>query len=439
MNDNEFYSSNGKTAGAAGFETLVESCYQKILYHCVKKVKNLHLAQELTQETFLKAFINFEKLENKKLFVPWLFKICKNEIRQNIRSDIKSAASGCSDLIQTGYSYSDASISRQYEKLHAAISLLSESHREAIILKYFCGFRIKQITALTAMSEKLIKSRLYEARNKLSVIMKNKIEISGLHNIYLKRRQAIMDKIKLMEIGSYVFSRLSLKTQRELLNLAQNNQKFSETALVEIGETKRGREFVKECDGRLSRDEITLILSFCDEETIKRLKWESMDNSIKTDIDVSLSLKGISANGYLVNAVDIMFKTPLVEDTLKWYEKTLGWKAHRGMFDENNDCCYGCVTLDEKAPITSGTRSFHGFHISKGESCDQNSTMIPLVTVDGLERLYETVKKSGWKEFTKIKKEEWGSRTITVKDINGYTITFMEWPPEVKNPYCDEQ
>ncbi len=440
MKKDKTYPAGYKENTAAVFEKLVESRYNKILYYCVKKTRNVHLAEELTQETFLKAFINFEKLANKEVFDSWLFSICKNEILLKIRSDIKynEAINSFAFSLKIDANYKNGS-NELYEKLHAALSVLEEKHGEMINLKYFCGFRIKQIAALTGVEEKLIKSRLYEARNKLSSFMNNKIKISGLQKFYFKRRQAVMDKIKLTETGAHVFSRLSLKTQRELLNLAYDNHKFSETTLVEIGETERGREFVRQCGGKLSREEIALILSYCDEETIKRLKWESMDSHAKSSINIAMSLKTISVNGYLVNGIDVMLKTNAVEKTLEWYEKTLCWKAHKGMFDENNECCYGCVTLDEKTPITSGTRGFYGFHISKGEPSCQNFGITPMVTVDGLERLYEIIKKSGWKECSDIKNEEWGARTITVKDFNGYYIVFMEWPPEIKNPYCDQQ
>ena len=62
-----------------------------------------------------------------------------------------------------------------------------------------------------------------------------------------------------------------------------------------------------------------------------------------------------------------------------------------------------------------------------------------MVTVEGLEKLLSRIKKSGWKNVSEIKNEEWGSKTITVKDFNGYEITFMEWPAQIKNPYKDEQ
>ena len=431
----------GAHSAGSEFAPLVEVYYPKILYYSLKKIRDMHEAEDITQRTFLKAFLNFRNLKNKDAFSPWLFRICGNEINEFIKSDIlKNGREKLKPDITSHPAPAAGRGSEIQEKLRDALSRLSPEHRDALTYKYFCGFSLRQIKALTGLGEGLIKSRIHEAKLKLASIMHDTAENSDLRELYLKRRQIIMEKINFIETGAFVFSRLSLRTQVELLNLAETNEKFSESALVEIGETGEGREFVKQCDAKLSRDEIVKIISFCDEETIKRLKWRLGEKGISADIDIGRSLKKLRNKGYLVNAVDVMLMTDSVEDTLKWFENTLGWKGHRGMFDDKGTCCYGCVSLDDKEPIISGNRGFYGFHVSLGEKCGgSGGGILPMVTVDGLEELLKTIKKSGWKDHSEIKKEEWGARTLSVKDINGYSITFMEWPPEIKNPYKDEQ
>jgi len=433
-------------ADADHFETLVAEYYPKILYHSLKKVRDMHSAEEITQETFLKAFINFGKLKDRSSFGPWLFSICGNEIGQNYRNTAKNsrAKSVFNEIIPRVSNENDDSFI-QNERLNQAFFDLSETHRELIAFKYFCGFSLKQISLLTGANEKSIKSRLYEARSRLFKLMNSTSENSGLQNIILSRRKIIMDKIKLMQAGAHVFSRLSLKAQLELLELARTNEKFSGTALLEIGAAEKGREFVAECGGKLTEDEITLIISFCDEETIKRIRWEQHDKNNNFGAGISGALKKHSLNGYIVSGVDVMLKAVSVDKTLEWYEKVLGWKAHKGMFDENGACCYGCVTLDDKDPIVSGTRGFHGFHIGAGGdaktagAAEKGSGVLPMITVDGLENLKKRIEKSGWKEYSGIEDEGFGANTLTIKDLNGYTIKFLEWPENIKNPYSDQQ
>jgi len=439
-------------ADADHFETLVAEYYPKILYHSLKKVRDIHSAEEITQETFLKAFINFRKLKDRKSFGPWLFSICGNEIGQNYRTAVKNSKAeiafkeiGPSGLNEKGDSFI------QNKRLNQAVLELNEKHRELIVFKYFCGFSLKQISLLTGANESSIKSRLYEARSRLFKLMNSTSENSGLQNIILSRRKIIMDKIKLMRTGSHVFSRLSLKAQLELLKLAKTNQKFSESALLEFGAIDKGRELVAECGGKLTADELTLIISFCDEETIKRIRWEQHDKDKNFGAGISEALKKHSLNGYIVSCVDVMLKAASVDKTLEWYEKVLGWKAHKGMFDENGACCYGCVTLDDKDPIVSGTRGFHGFHIGAGGTsaaggdaeaggtAEKGSGVLPMITVDGLENLKKRIEKSGWKECSGIEDEGFGANTLTIKDLNGYTIKFLEWPENIKNPYSDQQ
>ena len=126
-----------------------------------------------------------------------------------------------------------------------------------------------------------------------------------------------------------------------------------------------------------------------------------------------------------------MLKAASVEKTLEWYEKTLDWKAHKGMFEEDGACCYGCVTLDDKDPIVSGTRGFHGFHIGAGGASETGSGVLPMITVNGLGNLQKRIEKSGWTECSGIEDEGFGAKTLTIKDINGYTIKFLEWPENI--------
>ena len=421
------------------FEALIEEYYSKVLYHSISKVRDLHTAEEITQETFLKAFVNMKKLNNENAFGPWIFKICNNEIFQNARNSKKNIMiKGVLNEIDSCKKYG-TQISPRIEKLYSALSALNEKHQEIISLKYFCEFSITQIKALSGISENIIKSRLYEARKKLSELIDLKSENSGLHDIFTIRRKLIMDRVKLTQTGAYVFPRLSLKTQFELIKLSRTNGKFSEQALSEIGSIDKGGEFVKLCRGKLTFNEMVLIISYCDEETIKRIKWDESEDNQKLIGELTDALKKCSIDGYIVNRVDVMLKTSDVDKTLEWYEKTLGWKGHRGTIMEDGVCCYGCVTLDEKGPIVSGTREFNGFHISLGGQRGHECGILPMATVEGLEKLLSRIKKSGWKNVSEIKNEEWGSKTITVKDFNGYEITFMEWPAQIKNPYKDEQ
>lgn len=440
MNLNAYeISEDAKNFCTLKFEALIEEYYSKVLYHSINKVRDLHLAEEITQETFLKAFVNLKNLNDENAFGPWIFKICNNEIFQNARNSNKNIRiKGVLNEIDSCKKYGPE-ISPRIEKLYSAFSALTEKHQEVISLKYFCEFSMAQIKALSGISENIIKSRLYEARKKLSELIDLKSENSSLHDIFTIRRKLIMDKVKLTQTGAYVFPRLSLKTQFELIKLSRTNEKFSEQALAEIGAIDKGGDFVKLCRGKLTFNEMILIISYCDEETIKRIKWDESEGNQKLIEDLKDALRKCSIDGYIVSRVDVMLKTPDVDKTLEWYEKTLGWKGHRGTITEDGVCCYGCVTLDEKEPIVSGTREFNGFHISLGEKCGNECGILPMVTIDGLEKLHKRIKKSGWKEVSEISDEDWGSRTISVKDINGYKITFMEWPAQIKNPYKDEQ
>ncbi len=434
VNERNFYS---EPLNLKEFEVFFEENYSKILYYSLKKTKNMDYAEEITQETFIKAFINMRRLKNKASSSAWLFAICKNEVARffyNSRT-LNQNNNIYSYLHENQATHENNDVLSQ---LAYSLELLTSAHREVITLKYFCGFNLNQMSALTGLGLNKIKSRLFEARSRIFKIMSSNINETDLHNFYIKRRKLIMDKLKLMELGANVFTRLSLNTQKEMLRLAHDGEKFNETLLLEIGAINRGKEFVTLCSGTLAFKEMALILSCCDEETIKRIKWELKDNLNEKYETLINELKKCSERGYLVNYIDIMLHTDSVDKTLEWYNNVLGWNACPGYFDESGKCIYGCVTPDEKNSIINGTRQFTGFHIRKGEFSEHKCGILPLVTVEDLEFLLAKIKKSGWKDVSEINNEEWGARTITVKDLNGYVIQFLEWPPEIKNPYKPE-
>lgn len=162
------------------FSSLVDMYYAKVYYHCIKILKNDHDASDITQNTFIKAFININHLKNNDSFGAWIFVICNNEIkmfyRKNKNIDINTPKS---------------EETKSCASLYAAIDSLDEKYRNVIILKYFSNFKLREISAITGLEEKTIKSRLYEARKILKALLSDKTVFKKLPN-NKKRRCMIM-------------------------------------------------------------------------------------------------------------------------------------------------------------------------------------------------------------------------------------------------------
>jgi RNA polymerase sigma-70 factor (ECF subfamily) len=237
-----------------GFQELVNSKYAKVFYHCLKQVRNDHDAADITQSTFFKAFLRYGSLRSPESAEPWLFRICNNEIKQFYRNNAKREP------------VSAPPETSEHGELYAAIDQLSEAQRQVILLTYFGGYTMQELAIALSCRVSTVKSRLYEARQAIKRIM----DVSS-RSVQSKRRKKIMSAINLCEIGAQTIPCLSLNAQRQLLQTAKDNAKFTAAVLSELSLIPTGPEFLNAANGTLSYAEFLKILACCDEATLYRI------------------------------------------------------------------------------------------------------------------------------------------------------------------------
>lgn len=395
------------------FSSLVDMYYAKVYYHCIKILKNDYDAADITQNTFIKAFINLNHLKNNDSFGAWVFTICNNEIKMLYRKNKNIE-------INTPKSEETKSCTN----LYAAIDSLDEKYRNVIILKYFSDFKLREISAITGLEEKTIKSRLYEARKILKALLSDKTVLKKLPN-NKKRRCMIMSITRLMDLGAKVIPYMSVWGQKELIKCAKNNIKFSEEVLNELSRIEKGNDFVLQCKGSISYDETIKILACCDEAVLYRLNdqdyktWRNgKNNPILKDI-----AEYLNTGGY-IDSVEMIMYVPSIIETVNWYKKYLGWDGDNSEEDEK----YGYSQIRAYYNKTAGCmyNTFKGFHLRLSEN--NNSTKGScFVMVTSIEKLHEKIASNGWDKVTKIKVNGWGTKGFVLEDLNGFKLEFCEW------------
>lgn len=396
-----------------GFSSLVDMYYAKVYYHCIKIMKNDYDAADITQNTFIKAFIKIDYLKNKDSFGTWIFTICNNEIkmfyRKNKNMDVNTP---------------ESEKTKSCANLYAAIDSLDEKYRNVIILKYFSDFKLREISAITGLEEKTIKSRLYEARKLLEALLSDKTVLKNLpHN--KERRCIIMSMARLMDLGAKVIPCMSVWGQKELIKCAKSNTKFPEEVLKELSRIEKGNDFVMECKGSISYDEAIKILACCDEAVLYRLNgqdyktWRNgKDNPILKDIAEYLN------TGSYIDSVEMIMYVPSIIETVNWYRRYLGWDGDNSEEDEK----YGYSQIHAYNNETAGNmyNNFKGFHLrlSGNNSFTKGSCF---VMVTSIEKLHEKIASNGWNKITEIKDNGWGTKGFVLEDLNGFKLEFCEW------------
>jgi RNA polymerase sigma-70 factor (ECF subfamily) len=138
-------------------------------------------ADDLVQETYMKAFRFFDKFESGTNCKAWLFRILKNSFINDYRKQTKEPNKVDYDDVQNFYENikSDEVDSRHYEldafsnllddDVSKAIAELPEDFRTVIILNDIEGFTYEEIADFVDIPVGTVRSRLHRARKMLYV------------------------------------------------------------------------------------------------------------------------------------------------------------------------------------------------------------------------------------------------------------------------------
>ena len=159
------------------FASLVKK-YQKGVHALAwRKIGDFHIAQEITQDAFLKAYKNLGDLKNHNLFAGWLYVIAARlcyDWRQKNATPVASLDNiEASEVDKVSYSRytaekqaAEADETRR-EVVKRLLQKLPESERTVITLFYLGEMTINAIGEFLGVSPNTVKSRLSRARNRL--------------------------------------------------------------------------------------------------------------------------------------------------------------------------------------------------------------------------------------------------------------------------------
>ena len=139
-------------------------------------VGNQFDAEDIVQETVVKAFIHFADFRAESKFKTWLMSIAVNEVRTRRRSEFRSRMSYFDfDQLErlTGATSNDSPL-RQYQenettrRVQKAMVSLHPAYKEMIRLRAFDGLNIADTARHLSISVPAAKARYYRAVHRLS-------------------------------------------------------------------------------------------------------------------------------------------------------------------------------------------------------------------------------------------------------------------------------
>ena len=141
-----------------------------ILRMCFIYLKDYHLAEDAAQDTFIKAMVTYKSFRHDSSEKTWLTRIaincCKNMMRTNW---FRISRHELNNTMQESFSFENSVIEKS--SLVSAIMTHNTNERELILLYYYQGLSMKEISHIIRKSENATVQRVNRARNKLRNIL----------------------------------------------------------------------------------------------------------------------------------------------------------------------------------------------------------------------------------------------------------------------------
>lgn len=151
------------------FEVLVNRYGDYVFGYIFKQVKDRNRAEEIVQNTFIKAFRNLGSFDKHKPFLPWIMKIARNDLMDHYRRDTKKNTVELDENLQGIIDVSNDPTrileeKESFREIDNVVNSMKDKYRTLIILKYFQGLSYEEISKELSISVSKVKWRLYEAR-----------------------------------------------------------------------------------------------------------------------------------------------------------------------------------------------------------------------------------------------------------------------------------
>jgi RNA polymerase sigma-70 factor, ECF subfamily len=132
---------------------------------------NVDRADDLVQETLLRALANIDSFQPGTNMSAWLFTILRNLFRSEYRKRRREVEDGDGSYAETLKSQPEQSSRVEFEEFRTALAKLPPDQREALILVGASGFSYEEAADICGCAVGTIKSRVNRARSRLAELL----------------------------------------------------------------------------------------------------------------------------------------------------------------------------------------------------------------------------------------------------------------------------
>lgn len=166
------------------FEQLLDRFESRVFNYILRFVQNPEDAEELTQDTFVKAYRDLDRFDSKYSFSTWLFVIAKRTAISRFKTQC-----GHNKVFQTGPDHGEDKLleiahndtpemllrdKESRESIWKTAAQLKPKLYETLWLFYGEGFSISEVAKIMDSSELNVRVMLHRARNQMFEMLEQK-------------------------------------------------------------------------------------------------------------------------------------------------------------------------------------------------------------------------------------------------------------------------
>lgn len=147
------------------------ACVPSLRAFAISLSGNGDRADDLVQETLLRALANIESFQPGSNMPAWLFTILRNLFRSDYRKRRREVEDADGNYAKALKSQPEQTQHLEFEEFRVALDKLPQDQKEALILVGASGFSYEAAAAICGCAVGTIKSRVNRARTKLSSLL----------------------------------------------------------------------------------------------------------------------------------------------------------------------------------------------------------------------------------------------------------------------------
>ncbi|MBV7315001.1 sigma-70 family RNA polymerase sigma factor [Shewanella sp. NIFS-20-20] len=154
------------------YDALVKVLHTDVFRYAYWLCGDRHVAEDITQETFLRAWKSLDALKDEKAAKAWLITILRRENARRFERKQFDYTDTEESRLEDNINYS---LEQKMEQtlLRRQIAKLEPEYREPLLLQVVAGFSGDEISAILELNRNTVMTRLFRARNQLKELLEH--------------------------------------------------------------------------------------------------------------------------------------------------------------------------------------------------------------------------------------------------------------------------